>query len=260
MYYFCVCVNESWLTKTKPSFPSSPPSPRTDPNNKRMISIFRATLSPLLLLSSPKVRNADTRKSSGEDRHSANLYQQEFWVGCVRFPCPLWNTGWHYRDRLRWRIEDFRATFTHPPVRPSSKWAPRDTAVQATGSVSSGERSFWWSRIPPQLLRGKPGGSLSKERRAGRPALSGQLNTPAVAHDCRGGWETLGFRGGGTRLGTTLSAYPATSSAACNCGLLWGENTAFGMGTFFAACIPLTPRAISQPWSFTHLLFYPACH
>ena len=78
------CVNESLLTKTKSSFPRPPPSPRTDPNNKRMISIFRGTLSPLLLLSSPKVRNADTRKSSGEDRHSVNLYQQEFWLGvCV---------------------------------------------------------------------------------------------------------------------------------------------------------------------------------
>lgn len=44
--------------------------------------------------------------------------------------------------------------------------------MEATGSASSGERSFLWSRIPLQLLRDKLGGSLSKERRAGRQARS----------------------------------------------------------------------------------------
>nr|XP_014335892.1 PREDICTED: uncharacterized protein LOC106701179 [Bos mutus] len=31
-------------------------------------------------------------------------------------------------------------------------------------------------------------------------------------------------------------------------------------GDLLHCCIPLTPRAVSQPRSFTHLLFYPACH
>ena len=54
-----------------------------------MISIFRATLSPLLLLSSPKVRNADTRKSSGEDRHSANLLPARVLGWVCAFPVPF---------------------------------------------------------------------------------------------------------------------------------------------------------------------------
>ena len=55
-----------------------------------------------------------------------------------------------------------------------------------------------------------------------------------------------------SRYHTVPSAYPATSSAAWDCSLIRGENTAFGVVTFFTACIALTPRAVSQPQSFTH--------
>lgn len=77
------CVNESLLMNTKSSFPCPPPSPRTDPNNKRMVSFLRATLTPLPLLSSPKVRNADTRNRLGRGQTLRESLTSKS-PGCVR--------------------------------------------------------------------------------------------------------------------------------------------------------------------------------
>lgn len=82
------CVNESLLTKTKSSFPRPPPSPRTDPNNKRMISFLRATLTPL---PPPLQSQGSQRRHTKQARARADTQgisdQQESWV-CVRLPCP----------------------------------------------------------------------------------------------------------------------------------------------------------------------------
>lgn len=68
--------------------------------------------------------------------------------------------------------------------RPSLTWAKREAAVEATGSVFSGERSFPRSRIPPSPLRAATGGSLPKEQRIPGLAPSGELRTAAVTHHC----------------------------------------------------------------------------
>lgn len=84
----------------------------------------------------------------------------------------LRETPGRYRRQAAAADRGLQGNLRSSPIRPSSKWAPRVTAVEATRSASSGEGSFFWSRIPLQLLRDKPGGSLSKERRAGRQAGS----------------------------------------------------------------------------------------
>ena len=171
------CVNESLLTKTKSSFPCPPPSPRTDPNNKRMVSFLRATLTPLPLLSSPKVCNADTgnRLGRGQTLRDSLTSKSPRCVRACRALCEV------PVDVTETDCSSGQGTGGQPPLVPfgQARNGPR-------GTLRWRDRLCLFRR-GVLIVKQNPSQAAASGRSGGLADQPGQLRSPAVAHACRGG-------------------------------------------------------------------------